>query len=68
MYAGCERWHPSTASGGQQRADLVSVGQVVLALVMENERAQRTWRTTTRGYEDEDGGWAVKGFSVPVDE
>ena len=24
--------------------------------------------TTTRGYEDEDGGRAVKGFSLPVDE
>ena len=48
--------------------DLVSVGQAVLALVMENERVQQTWSTTTRGYEDEDGGRAVKGFSVPVDE
>ena len=48
--------------------DLVSVGQAVLALVMENERAQQTWSTTTRGYEDEDEGRAVKGFLVPADE
>jgi hypothetical protein len=66
MYGGCVRWHPNTASGGQQRADREFVGQVVLPLAMEIEKAQQTWRTTTTRCEDE--GRAVKGCWAPVDE
>ena len=67
MYGGCVRWHPSTASAGQQRVDLEFVGQAELALVTGNESwAQQTWPTTTQGCED--GGRAVKTVSVAVDE